>query len=205
MPRRAHSYASLAGLVLLCLATTFPPLAVASSRVLAAQAIAQQKWGTVCGTSPVTVRHGVIPPDRVAQAAYNYGNLGPDNPLGYYACRITIGLNQVLPWSNFCTMLVHEYGHLAGWRAPKSQEYMRQAPDGSFSIDHMHSRNPRSLMFARLINIYPRCRGRQPAVRVTSSELGASPTLALRLVLSQNLLARGWWRRPPMRIPESPA
>jgi hypothetical protein len=201
MPRRIYSIALTAGLILLTLVLTIPIAANASSRVLAAQTVAYQKWGTVCGGSPVTVRHGAIPSDRVAQATYNYGSLGPDNSAGYYNCRIVVGLKLTLVWSDFCTMLVHEYGHLAGWRAPLGQEYMRQAPDGTFSIDHLHSRNPRSLMFARLINVYPRCKGRQPAAGVTSSELVGEPTLTLRLVLSQNLLARGWWIRKPMQIP----
>lgn len=52
-------------------------------------------------------------------------------------CRLWIGTRQgKIEWPAWCTTIIHEYGHLAGFRDPSNQ------------ADPDHSHDPRSVMFA---------------------------------------------------------
>jgi hypothetical protein len=53
-----------------------------------------------------------------------------------YDCEIGISNTRPLAWEEFCTTLLHEYGHLAGFRDPLNVG------------EEWHSRNPRSVMYA---------------------------------------------------------
>lgn len=48
-------------------------------------------------------------------------------------------------WPVFCTLMIHEYGHLAGYRDPANP------------TDPVHARNPRSVMHTPMTTIDPRC------------------------------------------------
>jgi hypothetical protein len=127
-------------------------------RVVAAEAIAKAKFGSICNNQPITIRRGALPPGRLARASWQYMADGPDDPGTYFDCVITLAHGH-FPWPRFCTVVAHEVGHLAGYRAPAGQEFVR--PDGT--LDRFHSRNERSLMYPRFVAVWPPCRGRGPA------------------------------------------
>ncbi len=112
-----------------------------TSRVHNARHVAAQIWGpSVCGdTMTVPIVRAWLPPPIAARAF-------PD--------RCVIELN-IQPFTTFalCVVLVHEYGHLAGWRPPPGQAFIR--PDGT--VDAVHSRNPRSVMYPSTIARFPPC------------------------------------------------
>ena len=51
-------------------------------------------------------------------------------------CRITLSDAQRWPWGELCPVLLHEYGHLAGYRDPRNP------------LDPHHASNPNSIMWA---------------------------------------------------------
>lgn len=112
-----------------------------TSRVHNARHVATQIWGpTVCGdTMAVPIVRVALPPPIAARAF-------PDR------CHIELNDQR---WTTFalCVSLVHEIGHLADWRAAPGQAFIR--PDGT--IDDVHSRNPRSVMYPTIIAAFPPC------------------------------------------------
>jgi len=52
------------------------------------------------------------------------------------SCRITLSDQASWPWSQLCPVLVHEYGHLAGYRDPLN------------AGDPYHSHDPDDIMYA---------------------------------------------------------
>lgn len=115
-------------------------------RIQLALLIAERKWGPACG-GQVTVRRAELPAGRLAQASYRFPFGAADDPAAYFGCVIEIRGGRV-PWRRFCwAVALHEYGHLAGWRAPPGQQVVW--PDGT--NDAHHSRNPRSVMFPRYL------------------------------------------------------
>lgn len=123
-------------------------------RVLAAELIAKKVWGPVCGGQPITVRRANLPQGRLARASYRFSADGAEQPARYFDCVIEVRGGRV-PWRRFCTAIVHEIGHLAGWRARPGEEYVR--PDGT--RDRFHSGSRRSVMYPEFVRAYPRCRG----------------------------------------------
>lgn len=114
------------------------------TRVARAVAIAKRVWHTRCA-GPVVVRFGVRPATRLgptlATARWRHSHV-PGAPFTH--CEIildrrALGARRHVPFAIFCSVFLHEYGHLAG---------------------HRHSRRPASIMYP-LIRVDPRCtRGR---------------------------------------------
>ena len=80
-------------------------------------------------------------------------------------CRITLSDAERWPWSQLCPVLLHEYGHLAGYRDPGNP------------LDPHHSSNPRSIMWP-LTHADARCakRGRPYLRKATGSRrTGGTP------------------------------
>jgi hypothetical protein len=117
--------AALTGLLLLCAAAPAAAqapagpdvrFAVGSPAMLAAQQIARAHWGVdPCG--------GVIDIAWVSQpesynAVSSWANMGDPYAdwQGNQDCRIEFNRDMTFRWGKFCTVLVHEYGHLAGQR-----------------------------------------------------------------------------------------
>lgn len=117
-----------------------------TSRVHDIRHVAANTWGPdVCGdTMTVAIIRVHLPPPTIGRA-YPAWNGRP--------CHIAIN-DQAWDTETLCIVLVHEYGHLAGWRAPPGQAYRR--PNGT--LDELHSRNPRSLMYPVVTAHYPPCR-----------------------------------------------
>lgn len=84
------------------------------------------------------------------------------------ACTVYLPANTPVFWPELCRHLIHEAGHLAGYRDPLNP------------LDPWHSHNPESVMYAEDTSVYgivhgrevggdPRCRDRgQPYLRQVS-------------------------------------
>jgi hypothetical protein len=60
-----------------------------------------------------------------------------------------------IQWTSesLCVVFLHELSHLAGYRAPEGEQFIR--PDGT--SDYEHSRDPTSLMYPVLIDSFAPC------------------------------------------------
>lgn len=114
-------------LILVLTASLGAESAHAGWRIDRATAIAGVVWGPApCGD--VSLRWGPLPPEVDAVAHIE-------------ACAVEFNTTRsARTWPEFCTTMIHEWGHLAGYRHP---EGLRRA-DGT--VDHLHSPNARSVM-----------------------------------------------------------
>lgn len=122
-------------------------------RVAAAENIAEAAWGQVCGGAPVDVHRGDVPEGALARARYRFPSGSNDQADRYFNCEITLKRGTI-PWGKFCTALVHEYGHLAGWRARSGEEFVR----GDGTKDRYHARSRRSIMYPHFEHVFSGCR-----------------------------------------------
>jgi hypothetical protein len=90
------------------------PFPVGSAQMTAVVALAQRYWATnPCG-GVVQLRWVSMPPASNGLATWF-------NPVDPYAqpelntdCVISLNRDAYLPWDRFCTVVVHEFGHLSG-------------------------------------------------------------------------------------------
>lgn len=111
-------------------AQPLPPsvrFAVGSAPMLAAQSIARDTWGTDACGGQVTVTWDVLAPNYNAQSTWTNPFDSYADPLANYGCTIELNTSMTFDWPKFCTVVVHEYGHLDG---------------------QQHSPDPRSVMAA---------------------------------------------------------
>lgn len=110
-------------------ADTFTPTVAQAHQIDGAKAIAARVWKNPCANG-VSVTWGPVVPtattvntdEIVAEATQE-------------TCSIVF--NNTLPvprWTALCTYMIHEYGHLAGYRDPSNVK------------DPFHSANPKSIM-----------------------------------------------------------
>ncbi|MGI8801026.1 MAG: matrixin family metalloprotease [Solirubrobacteraceae bacterium] len=91
--------------------TVFP---VDSAAMIRAEAIAVVYWNTTPCGGVVTVRWASLDPSINATSNWwnpvaAYGNAGANRQ-----CSITLNQDQNFDWPMFCTVMVHEIGHLTG-------------------------------------------------------------------------------------------
>lgn len=100
------------------------PNAHAGWRIDRATAIAEIVWKRPCGGN-VTLRWQHLP-DRRAGASTDLST-----------CTVTFDATPFFnpSWAEFCTRMIHEYGHLADYRDPTNP------------VDPLHSHDPRSVMY----------------------------------------------------------
>jgi hypothetical protein len=110
-------------------------------RVVDAFAVARDVWGPVCEDRGITVRWVTFDPkSRLGQRYRTWARtFGPD-------CLVEFNRtihddpswrSKVYSWPWFCTLVVHEYGHLIG---------------------RNHSTNPASVMYPVIQRVFPACR-----------------------------------------------
>ena len=110
------------------------PVSAASAdwQVERGQAIAAKVWNDPCA-GQVTITYGV-PPDPAW--------MGWAEP---WRCAVILSSTRRFTWMPLCSLLVHEYGHLAGYRDPANL------------ADPTHSADPESIMFP-FVRTNPDCR-----------------------------------------------
>lgn len=116
--------------------------AVNSPAMIQAELIAVKYWNTSpCG--------GVVsvswqPMDPSLNGASNWWNpvAAYGNAAANSDCTITLNQNQEYDWPMFCSVMVHEIGHLVG---------------------QQHSTDPKSVMYPSYINPIPECQVAPPA------------------------------------------
>lgn len=109
---------------LLCFCSIIAPgVADADWKIDRAKAVASAAWNDPC---PGRVEILYAPPQQPSWLASTIK--------GY--CRITLSDQEPWPWTQLCPVLVHEYGHLAGYRDPLNPS------------DPSHSHDPNDIMFA---------------------------------------------------------
>ena len=109
---------------LLCfLSIVAPGVADADWKIDRAKAVAAKAWNDPC---PGRVEVLYAPPLEPSWLASTVTA----------SCRITLSDRESWPWSQLCPVLVHEYGHLAGYRDPLNP------------ADPYHSHDPDDIMYA---------------------------------------------------------
>jgi hypothetical protein len=79
-----------------------------------AQAIAQAYWGTSACAGTVTIAWASLAPTMNASSSWANPVAEYDAPAQNTQCSITFNSDQDWTWAKFCTVAVHEYGHLSG-------------------------------------------------------------------------------------------
>ena len=108
------------------------------SRTHAAKEIAVEIMGDPCGGVVGTTKAS-LPGSLYAHASWSWGS-APH----FTDCLIRFSSDHSFSWLEFCTIMVHEYGHLAG---------------------REHSDNPRSVMYPVYARPDPRCDIRRASMR----------------------------------------
>jgi hypothetical protein len=95
-------------------------------------------------------------------------------------CQVTLSDREAWPWKQLCPVLVHEYGHLAGYRDPLNPG------------DPFHSHDPDDIMYA-FIHPDGRCADYGTPYLGTPPPAGFQPDPELRI--STGIARRGRARR----------
>ncbi len=88
--------------------------AVGSPAMQAAQSIALANWGTDACGGQVDIQWGTDDPTINARSYWANPVSSYDDPADNVQCRIVLNAAMTFTWPKFCTVLVHEYGHLTG-------------------------------------------------------------------------------------------
>jgi hypothetical protein len=134
VPKRYRTAGVMGALVALVLGAAVAAPAQAGWRMDRAQAIAGVVWNDPCG-GRVQLVWERLPEGITAQTR------------GSRPCTILFDRTEPLDWMSFCSYVIHEYGHLAGYLDLRN-------PDG-----FEHSSNPDSIM-AEFFDNDRRCRQR---------------------------------------------
>jgi hypothetical protein len=76
--------------------------------------IAKQTWTTDPCAGQVTVTWGALGADVNAQSSWTNPQSAYDAPQLNGDCSVTFNPSADFDWAKFCTVMVHEYGHLSG-------------------------------------------------------------------------------------------
>lgn len=137
-------------LLLLAVVLMFPATATAGWKQDRALEIARYVWrdGGPC-VQRATIRFArVIPPGA------EHGQAWADE----LNCVIGMPAGKRYSWGAFCAYVLHEMGHLAGYR------------DAGNTTDPLHSRNPNSIMFPEMWLVENRLRRRGRWVTVVDTD-----------------------------------
>lgn len=91
-------------------------------------AVAEHTWGDVCGPLEPKIEYDKLPtPGQAGEARTQWIDL-PGGGRQYTECTIRLDRRRIHGQQQFCAVVVHEYGHLAG---------------------HGHSNDPNSVMYPK--------------------------------------------------------
>ena len=88
--------------------------AVDSPAMATAQQIARAHWGVDACAGQVTISWGTDEASINARSYWANPYSAYDHPALNVQCRIVFNAQMSYSWAKFCTVLVHEYGHLVG-------------------------------------------------------------------------------------------
>ncbi len=88
--------------------------AVGSAAMQTAQQIALANWGTNACGGQVAIEWGADDANINARSYWANPVSSYDTPEQNVQCRIVLNAGMTFSWPKFCTVLVHEYGHLTG-------------------------------------------------------------------------------------------
>jgi hypothetical protein len=88
--------------------------AVGSPAMQIALGIAQANWGMDACNGQVAIEWGTDEANINARSYWANPLSSYDNPAQNTQCRIVFNSTMTYSWPKFCTVLVHEYGHLTG-------------------------------------------------------------------------------------------
>jgi hypothetical protein len=98
--------------------------------------IARDAWGVEACGGAVTVGWGVLDPMVNARSDWKNATDAFANPKANVQCTITFNSTLSFTWEEYCTVMVHEYGHLVGQR---------------------HSEDEHSVMYPSYVEAFPAC------------------------------------------------
>jgi hypothetical protein len=93
-----------------------PPVmfAVGSPSMQLAQTLAREHWGADACGGQVTLSWTPLAPMVNASASWTNPRSSYDDPQLNGDCRIDFNTTMDFDWTKFCTVVIHEYGHLNG-------------------------------------------------------------------------------------------
>jgi hypothetical protein len=123
----------------------------------AAQQIAAAYWGTnPCGGAIQIAWQG-LEGDVNARSDWENPASAYDDPSQNTNCVITVNTDQHWTWPMFCTVIVHEYGHLTG---------------------HPHSSDPHDVMYPFFVQPVPQCEPAQAPSDAATPAVAPAPPVA---------------------------
>jgi hypothetical protein len=112
-----------------------PPIATPGA-VSAAEAVAEGFWGTAACSGHVAIAWRVRARRVNAVSSWANRHTAYGDPDHNFACRVEFNPRAPWTWAKFCTVLVHEFGHLTG---------------------HEHSPDPHDIMAPLFTEPLPAC------------------------------------------------
>ena len=144
--------ASSSALLFACvaaLAWPAPSAATLSPITARSKAIGEHVWNEPCWRwGGVHIRRDYIDDgvDAHSRVVLGEATVDRDSNGDVVACRVTINKRFVFSPGALCTIVVHELGHLAGYRAPEGEQFVWYA-NGARIDDYDHSRSRDSVMY----------------------------------------------------------
>jgi hypothetical protein len=144
--------------------------------VATARQLADRHWGLdPCG-GDVTITWGKLPPQQNAVSTWLNPHEDYGDPANNTQCSVTFNTKQDWDWPKFCTIAIHEFGHLAG---------------------NPHSDDPDDVMFAYYAGTNaPECRASPAAARAPTAPRPGRPSPAAKRASRSKAYRAGTTRHP---------
>jgi hypothetical protein len=170
------------GTLLACLTTLLVAVPAAAQTAPAdwlpqARQLADQHWGFDPCQGDVTVTWATLPATQNAVSTWLNPNRDYGDPAHNTQCSVTFNTRQDWDWPKFCTIAIHEFGHLAG---------------------NPHSSDPDDVMFAYYVGTNaPECKPASPvAARAPTAPRRGRPSPAAKRASRSKAYRAGTTRRP---------
>jgi hypothetical protein len=107
------------GTLLACLASLIVAVPAAAQQapdawMAKARRLADQQWGFDPCQGAITTTWGTLPADQNAVSTWLNQHQDYGDPAHNTQCSVTFNTRQDWDWPKFCTIAIHEFGHLAG-------------------------------------------------------------------------------------------
>lgn len=141
-----------------------------------ARQLADQRWGFDPCQGDVTVTWDKLPPQQNAVSTWLNSHQDYGDPDHNTQCSVTFNARQDWDWPKFCTVAIHEFGHLAG---------------------NPHSADPDDVMFAYYVGTNaPECRASPAGSRAPTAPRPSRPSPAAKGASRSKAYRAGTTRHP---------